>query len=185
MSNGKTGVGPEVIRLFQLLRNKVLPLTKLFHFQLTTDSVWQLAAMQFDPTSLPETRLSAEKRDFFTQVFECRATWSGQWRGETPVGCSCTSKLSAGGTGVSLKTHHTPHLHQYIFACASLKPVCILYCSVEMTNLTDACVEDMCAAIKASKTLKRLGLKNNSLTDASVPALVQVMQQSQNMEKMK
>lgn len=55
---------------------------------------------------------------------------------------------------------------------------------VEMTNLTDACVEDMCAAIKASKTLKKLELHNNSLTNMSVPALVRVMQDSHNMEEM-
>lgn len=55
---------------------------------------------------------------------------------------------------------------------------------VEMTNLTDACVEDMCAAIKASKTLKKLGLSNNLLTNVSVPALIKVMQDSPNMEEM-
>lgn len=53
-----------------------------------------------------------------------------------------------------------------------------------MTGLTDACVNDLCAAIKASKTLKSLEIRNNSLTDVSVPALVQVMQQSQNMQEL-
>ncbi|XP_045911911.1 NACHT, LRR and PYD domains-containing protein 12 isoform X1 [Micropterus dolomieu] len=55
---------------------------------------------------------------------------------------------------------------------------------VEMTGLTDACVEDLCAAIRASKTLKSLDLRNNSLTDASVPALIKVMQGSHNMQEM-
>lgn len=55
---------------------------------------------------------------------------------------------------------------------------------VEMTGLTDACVEDMCTAIKASKTLKKLMIHNNSLTNASVPALVRIMQDSPNMEEM-
>lgn len=54
-----------------------------------------------------------------------------------------------------------------------------------MTGLTDACVEDLCAAIRASKTLKSLDLRNNSLTDASVPALIKVMQGSHNMQEMK
>lgn len=54
-----------------------------------------------------------------------------------------------------------------------------------MTGLTDACVEDLCAAVRASKTLKSLELRNNSLTDASVPALVEVMQDSDNMKEMK
>lgn len=54
-----------------------------------------------------------------------------------------------------------------------------------MTELTDACVEDLCAAIRASKTLKSLELRNNSLTDESVPALVQVMQESENMLEMR
>lgn len=61
----------------------------------------------------------------------------------------------------------------------------LFYCSVEMTGLTDACVEDLCAAIRASKTLKSLDLRNNSLTDASVPALIKVMQGSHNMQEMK
>lgn len=54
-----------------------------------------------------------------------------------------------------------------------------------MTALTDACAEDLCAAIKASKTLKRLELRNNSLTDASVRALVRVVQDSDNMQEVK
>lgn len=64
-------------------------------------------------------------------------------------------------------------------------PNCLLEeLDVEMTGLTDATVEDLCAAIRASKTLKSLELRNNSLTDVSVPALVQVMQDSQNMLEM-
>ncbi|XP_028308433.1 NACHT, LRR and PYD domains-containing protein 14 [Gouania willdenowi] len=64
-------------------------------------------------------------------------------------------------------------------------PSCMLEeLDVEMTGLTDACIGDVCAAIKASKTLKRLELRNNSLTDASVPALVQVVQESHSMEEM-
>ena len=53
-----------------------------------------------------------------------------------------------------------------------------------MTGLTDASVQDLCGAIRASKTLKSLELRNNLLTDASVPALVQVMQDSENMLEM-
>lgn len=60
-------------------------------------------------------------------------------------------------------------------------PGCLLEeLDVEMTGLTDASVEDLCAAIKASKTLKSVELRNNLLTDASVPALVQVMHDSPN-----
>ncbi|KAK2851559.1 hypothetical protein Q5P01_007835 [Channa striata] len=55
---------------------------------------------------------------------------------------------------------------------------------VEMTHLTDACVEDVCAAIRASKTLKSLEMRNNSLTDASVPPLVKVMKDSAIMQEM-
>ncbi|XP_047457342.1 NACHT, LRR and PYD domains-containing protein 12 [Mugil cephalus] len=55
---------------------------------------------------------------------------------------------------------------------------------VEMTGLTDACVADLCAAVRASKTLKSLELRNNSLTDASVPALIQIMHDSANMQEM-
>nr|XP_019951655.1 PREDICTED: NACHT, LRR and PYD domains-containing protein 12-like [Paralichthys olivaceus] len=64
-------------------------------------------------------------------------------------------------------------------------PGCLLEeLDVEMTHLTDACVEDLCAAVRASKTLKNLELRNNSLTDASVPALVQVMEENCNMQEM-
>ncbi|XP_029361910.1 NACHT, LRR and PYD domains-containing protein 12 [Echeneis naucrates] len=65
-------------------------------------------------------------------------------------------------------------------------PNCLLEeLDVEMTNLTDACVVDLCAAIRASKTLKNLELSNNSLTDVSVPALIQVMEDSPNMQELR
>ncbi|XP_039863910.1 NACHT, LRR and PYD domains-containing protein 12 [Simochromis diagramma] len=64
-------------------------------------------------------------------------------------------------------------------------PSCLLEeLDVEMTQLTNACVEDLCTAIRASKTLKKLEMRNNSLTDASIPALVQVMQDSHGMQEM-
>uniref|UniRef100_A0A3Q0SPI7 Si:ch73-233m11.2 n=1 Tax=Amphilophus citrinellus TaxID=61819 RepID=A0A3Q0SPI7_AMPCI len=74
-----------------------------------------------------------------------------------------------------------------LLLCQALRrPGCILEkLGVEMTRLTDACLEDLCTAVRASKTLKRLELRNNSLTDASVPALVQVMQDSHRMQEMK
>lgn len=55
------------------------------------------------------------------------------------------------------------------------------FCSVEMTGLTDACIKDLCAAVRASKTLKYLELRNNELTDTSVPALIRVMQERPDM----
>lgn len=54
-----------------------------------------------------------------------------------------------------------------------------------MTDLTDACVEDLCGAVRASRTLRSLELRNNSLTDESVPALVRVVQDSLSMQEMK
>lgn len=54
-----------------------------------------------------------------------------------------------------------------------------------MTGLTDDCVDDLCAALRASKTLRNLGLSNNSLTDASAAALVQEAQRSQSVREMK
>uniref|UniRef100_A0A3B3BWL3 Si:ch73-233m11.2 n=1 Tax=Oryzias melastigma TaxID=30732 RepID=A0A3B3BWL3_ORYME len=62
-------------------------------------------------------------------------------------------------------------------------PNCLLE-DVEMTGLTDACVEDLCAALRASKTLKRLEMKNNSLTDVSVPAIIRAFQDSANMQEL-
>lgn len=49
-----------------------------------------------------------------------------------------------------------------------------------MTGLTDACIKDLCAAVRANGTLKFLELRNNLLTDTSVPALIQVMQERQD-----
>ncbi|KAM6924851.1 NACHT, LRR and PYD domains-containing protein 3 [Xenentodon cancila] len=64
-------------------------------------------------------------------------------------------------------------------------PSCLLEkLDVEMTGLTDACIDDLCAAIRASKTLKNLELRNNSLTDASIPALIQVVEDSNNMQEL-
>lgn len=57
--------------------------------------------------------------------------------------------------------------------------------SVEMIQLTDACVGDLSVAVRASGSLKSLVLKNNHLTDTSVPALVKVMQDSRTMQEMK
>ncbi|XP_034732256.1 NACHT, LRR and PYD domains-containing protein 3 isoform X3 [Etheostoma cragini] len=63
-------------------------------------------------------------------------------------------------------------------------PSCLLEeLDVEMTGLTDGCVMDLCAAVRASKTLKSLEVRNNSLTNASVPALLRVMQDSPNMQE--
>uniref|UniRef100_H3DKL0 Si:ch73-233m11.2 n=1 Tax=Tetraodon nigroviridis TaxID=99883 RepID=H3DKL0_TETNG len=53
-------------------------------------------------------------------------------------------------------------------------PNCLLEeLDVEMTDLTDACMEDLSAALRATKTLRNLGLSNNTLSDASAAALVQ------------
>lgn len=72
-----------------------------------------------------------------------------------------------------------------MLACTTFKSVYLFDCSVEMTGLTDASLEDLCTAVRASKTLKSLELSNNSLTDDSVRALVQVTQQSQSMLEMR
>lgn len=80
------------------------------------------------------------------------------------------------------RKHNSEHFYhlQYMQACLLL-----FHHSLEMTGLTDACVEDLCAAVRASKTLKSLELRNNSLTDSSVPALIQIMQDSHSMQEMK
>ncbi|KAM6982448.1 NACHT, LRR and PYD domains-containing protein 3 [Tautogolabrus adspersus] len=94
---------------------------------------------------------------------------------------SGTSKLKSLNVGIhKVGNRGVKHLLD-----AVAHPNCLLEeLDVEMTDLTDACVEDLCAAIRASRTLKSLELRNNSLTDASVPALVQVMQDSPNMLEM-
>ncbi|KAM4610943.1 NACHT, LRR and PYD domains-containing protein 3 isoform 2-T2 [Polymixia lowei] len=64
-------------------------------------------------------------------------------------------------------------------------PCCLLEdLDVEMTELTDACIGDLCAAVSTSSCLRSLELRNNSLTIVSVPALVQVMQDSNTMQEM-
>ncbi|XP_072305821.1 NACHT, LRR and PYD domains-containing protein 14 isoform X2 [Eucyclogobius newberryi] len=94
-------------------------------------------------------------------------------RGSPPLKCLSVGLNKVGDQGV----HHL---------WGALKhPSCVLEeLDVEMTDLTDACVEDMCAAIKSSKTLKKLEVHNNSITNVSVPALIKVMQDSPNMEEM-
>ncbi|KAJ8016112.1 hypothetical protein DPEC_G00003760 [Dallia pectoralis] len=49
---------------------------------------------------------------------------------------------------------------------------------IEMIRLTDASIGDLSTALTASGSLKSLVLKNNLLTDTSVPTLVRVMQDS-------
>ncbi|CAL8367789.1 unnamed protein product [Lota lota] len=58
-------------------------------------------------------------------------------------------------------------------------PCCLLEdLSIEMTELTDVSTGDLCASLRASRSLKSLDLSNNVLSDASVTALVQVVQDS-------
>ncbi|KAL6459277.1 hypothetical protein MHYP_G00327490 [Metynnis hypsauchen] len=47
---------------------------------------------------------------------------------------------------------------------------------LEMISLTDACVDELCEAVAASNSLTTLILKNNNLTDISVPQLVKLVQ---------
>ncbi|XP_048873155.1 NACHT, LRR and PYD domains-containing protein 3 isoform X2 [Brienomyrus brachyistius] len=54
---------------------------------------------------------------------------------------------------------------------------------MEMINLTDGSLEDISAALKANTSLKTLVLKNNILTDASVPSLVQLINESRTIQK--
>lgn len=91
---------------------------------------------------------------------------------------SGTSKLKSLIVGInSVGEKGVKHLWD-----AVAHPNCLLEeLDVEMTGLTDTCVDDICAAIRASQTLKSLELRNNSLTDAAVPALVRVMQDNPNM----
>lgn len=94
---------------------------------------------------------------------------------------SGTSKLKSLAVGLSnVGDQGVKHLWD-----AVAHPNCLLEeLDLEMTGLTDACVKDLCSAVRASKTLKSLELRNNSLTDVSVPALIQVMQDSDNMQEM-
>ncbi|KAJ8371902.1 hypothetical protein AAFF_G00298940 [Aldrovandia affinis] len=64
-------------------------------------------------------------------------------------------------------------------------PHCKLeHLDVEMVDLTDGCVVDVCAAVRASRTLKTLVLKNNGLTDAAVPDLVAMAQESRTLREL-
>ena len=63
--------------------------------------------------------------------------------------------------------------------------IIIIIYSVEMISLSDGCVPELCAAVRASASLKTLVLNNNQLTDGSIPALVRLAQHSRNMEELK
>ncbi|XP_055788135.1 NACHT, LRR and PYD domains-containing protein 3 isoform X4 [Salvelinus fontinalis] len=73
---------------------------------------------------------------------------------------------------------------KHLWVALGNKRCSLEHLDVEMIQLTDACVGDMSAAVRASGFLKSLVLKNNHLTDTSVPALVQVMQDSRTMQEM-
>ena len=57
--------------------------------------------------------------------------------------------------------------------------------SLEMIGLTDDCVADLCEAVRAHGSLKTLILKNNSLTDSSIPSLVQLAKACPGMKELK
>ncbi|XP_029292147.1 ribonuclease inhibitor isoform X2 [Cottoperca gobio] len=119
----------------------------------------------------PIEKLSLKRCELTQSVFKALST----------VLTSGTSQLKSLDVGINaVGDQGVKHLWD-----AVAQPICLLEeLDVEMTGLTDACVEDLCAAIRASKTLKSLELRNNSLTNTSVPALVQVMQDSHNMLEM-
>lgn len=52
---------------------------------------------------------------------------------------------------------------------------CVRLGSLEMEDLTDACVDALCEAVMACGSLTSLILKNNNLTDVSVPRLVKLV----------
>ncbi|XP_053360173.1 NACHT, LRR and PYD domains-containing protein 9-like isoform X2 [Clarias gariepinus] len=57
-------------------------------------------------------------------------------------------------------------------------PHCRLqHLDLEMVDLTDACLDELCEAVTACSSLTSLILKNNSLTDSSVPRLVKLVQE--------
>ncbi|KAL0187239.1 hypothetical protein M9458_018909, partial [Cirrhinus mrigala] len=55
---------------------------------------------------------------------------------------------------------------------------------LDMVSLTDACVEELCESVAASSTLSTLILKNNKMTDSSVPRLVKLMLDRPQMAKL-
>ncbi|XP_072537411.1 NACHT, LRR and PYD domains-containing protein 3 [Salminus brasiliensis] len=64
-------------------------------------------------------------------------------------------------------------------------PHCKLqHLDLEMISLTDACVDELCEAVAASTSLTSLILKNNDLTDLSVPQLVNLVQDRPIMEEL-
>ncbi|KAK1801041.1 hypothetical protein P4O66_022647 [Electrophorus voltai] len=80
-------------------------------------------------------------------------------------------------------------LHQSgaILICDALKaPSCSLEkLCLEMMELTDTCVDELCEAITANNSLTTLILKNNSLTDASVPRMIKLIQDHPIMNELK
>lgn len=60
-----------------------------------------------------------------------------------------------------------------------------VYFSLEMIGLTDDCLVELCEAVKAHGSLKTLILKNNSLTDSSVPNLVQLAKDCPGLKELK
>ncbi|TTP91402.1 NACHT, LRR and PYD domains-containing protein 3 [Bagarius yarrelli] len=62
-----------------------------------------------------------------------------------------------------------------LLICEALKsPNCSLE-NLEMVDLTDACLNELCDAVMACGSLTNLILKNNNLTDVSVPRLVELV----------
>ncbi|XP_076860390.1 NACHT, LRR and PYD domains-containing protein 12 [Brachyhypopomus gauderio] len=71
----------------------------------------------------------------------------------------------AGETGVKHIWNALKHTH-----CR------LQHLDLEMMELTDTCVDELCEAITANNSLTTLILKNNGLTDSSVPRLVKLIQ---------
>nr|XP_015199829.1 PREDICTED: NACHT, LRR and PYD domains-containing protein 3-like isoform X1 [Lepisosteus oculatus] len=63
-------------------------------------------------------------------------------------------------------------------------PLCKLeHLGMELTNLTDACVGELSTALSLNRSLTYIELKNNTMTDASVPTIIKMIRDSPTLQK--
>ncbi|KAI4872315.1 hypothetical protein NFI96_027741 [Prochilodus magdalenae] len=165
---------------------------ELFDCQLTDSCCPSIAAiLQLPNCSLTELDLSVNELGEAGALLICDALRSPKCPLEKLCMCRCelteqvfsslgtvlvsgTSRLKELAIGINTVVGDAGAKHIW----KALKHThCILqHLDLEMISLTDNCVDELCEAVAASTSLTTLILKNNGLTDASVPQLVKLAQ---------
>ncbi|XP_026862218.2 NACHT, LRR and PYD domains-containing protein 3 [Electrophorus electricus] len=185
--------GDSLELLSQTLQSGCCCLTtlRLFDCELTDSCCSSLAAaLQSEKCCLVELDLSVNELHQSGAILICDALKAPSCSLEKlcMVRCELSDEVfsalgSVLGSGVSRLKHLAIGLNpaasagvKHIWKALKHTHCRLQHLDLEMMELTDTCVDELCEAITANNSLTTLILKNNSLTDASVPRMIKLIQ---------